>query len=95
MSRLVSLLVVVVAVLASCELPGDSPYLRSCNLDEDCLSSTDRDGDAFVCDDDLCVPERGWLTDGCGDGVKDDGEDCDDGNDNDIDACDNACHVVG
>ena len=76
-----------------------------CTLDDQCADGQCQPGTPLPCDDendctvDSCDPDSGCLyVDGdtcCGNGVIDDGEQCDDGNDNDSDFCNNQCQFSG
>ncbi len=60
---------------------GDALLGQPCKTDDDCNAAVDVSGRRIVCSDGIC----GAL---CGDGVLVDGaEECDDGNDDDTDAC--------
>ena len=48
----------------------------------------------LVLDDDAAIDDL-FVTDGCGDGILDPGEQCDDGNDDDGDCCSKSCEIQG
>jgi hypothetical protein len=65
---------------------------------EVCTDAVDNDGDELVdCDDPDCVSDPECEVDTCGDGVRDEGEECDQGpgNGNAPDACRSSCENPG
>ena len=83
----------------SCE-DGDQ-----CTLNDQCSGSQCQPGNALECNDnnectsDSCDPDSGCVfvedQDCCGNGVINEGEQCDDGNDNNNDYCNNNCQFSG
>lgn len=76
--------------VAGC-LTGDSLVGRFCRSDEDCDVVASPRAQRLMCINQACgLPGVGW---GCGDGIVVSGEDCDDGNRTNNDACPNTCQM--